>query len=175
MGSRGSRSWSDQIVHARGLLRPEERAALPDVDLTVRTAIDTGAQHRRRNDVRLLLAGGHRLYEVPFSLRTNPPSAPAPAEAHTTGTMNAIDAEAVVLRGTIDCLVVGDDGAVVVVEFKTGVPRPSHQRQLDIYVEAARALFPGVPVTGKLIYAWAASATATAISYQQSASSHRRS
>ncbi len=89
----------DQIVHARGLLRPEERAALPDVDLTVRTAIDTAQSISARNDVRFLLAGGHRLYEVPFSLRTNRPSPHAPADAYSVGTMTAIDAEAVVLEG----------------------------------------------------------------------------
>jgi RecB family endonuclease NucS len=58
----------------------------------------------------------------------------------------------VVLRGTIDCLIQKDDGCVVVVEFKTGRRRPSHQRQLDVYVEAARALFPGAPVEGRLVY-----------------------
>ena len=99
-------------------------------------------------------AGGHRLYEVPFSLRTNPPSAPAPAEAHTTGSMNAIDAEAVVTRGARSTVWSSATMAGWLwSKLKTGVPRPSHQRQLDIYVEAARALFPGVPVTGKLIYA----------------------
>ena len=57
-------------------------------------------------------------------------------------------------RGVIDMLLWHPARrALLVVELKTGVARPSHQQQLDIYVEAARALFPGVPVTGKLIYA----------------------
>ena len=56
------------------------------------------------------------------------------------------------LRGTIDCLVRADDGSVTVVEFKTGRPRASHQSQLDIYVEAVRALVPDASVTGRLVY-----------------------
>jgi hypothetical protein len=41
----------------------------------------------------------------------------------------------------------------VVVEFKTGRPRPIHQRQLDLYVDAARRLHPGAPaVLGTLLY-----------------------
>jgi hypothetical protein len=38
-------------------------------------------------------------------------------------------------------------------DFKTGAPRESDQRQLEIYVAAARALFPGSSVTGQLVYA----------------------
>jgi RecB family endonuclease NucS len=58
----------------------------------------------------------------------------------------------VVLRGTIDCLVQREDGSVVVVEFKSGQPAALHRRQLDLYVEAARALFPGAAIEGRLIY-----------------------
>jgi hypothetical protein len=39
-----------------------------------------------------------------------------------------------------------------VIEFKTGRPAPSHQQQLDVYVEAVRGMFSGVPVDGHLIY-----------------------
>jgi hypothetical protein len=59
---------------------------------------------------------------------------------------------ATVLRGRIDLLVVRDDGGVIVVEFKTGRRRPEHERQLAIYVQAARALYPGRPVDGCLVY-----------------------
>jgi hypothetical protein len=41
---------------------------------------------------------------------------------------------------------------VSVVEFKTGRRRPEHQAQLDVYVDAARELFPGVSVSGVLVY-----------------------
>jgi ATP-dependent exoDNAse (exonuclease V) beta subunit len=58
----------------------------------------------------------------------------------------------VILRGAIDCLVVGP-GGVMVVEFKTGSRRAAHQRQLDVYLEAAGLLFPGSRVEGRLIYA----------------------
>ena len=45
------------------------------------------------------------------------------------------------------------DGSILVVEFKTGRVRPIHQRQLDLYVAAARQLHPDVPsVGGTLLY-----------------------
>jgi ATP-dependent helicase/nuclease subunit A len=132
----GSAHPRDESAHARALLRPEERAALEDVDATVAAALDAWRSMRARPDVAALLASGRRLTEVPFSLR-----APSGSGEGT-----------VVLRGTIDCLIQRDDGSVVVVEFKSGRPRPLHQRQLDAYVDAARGLFPGVPVEGQLIY-----------------------
>ncbi|MEP6593468.1 MAG: PD-(D/E)XK nuclease family protein, partial [Acidobacteriota bacterium] len=82
---------------------------------------------------------GRRLYEVPFSLQRAPALGPP-------------DAVPVVLRGTIDCLLIRTDGSVVVIEFKTGAPRASHRPQLAVYEEAARALFPGARVEGRLIY-----------------------
>ena len=39
-----------------------------------------------------------------------------------------------------------------VLEFKTGSPRPEHQRQLDSYVAAVRVMFPKAEVDGRLIY-----------------------
>ena len=57
-----------------------------------------------------------------------------------------------ILRGTIDCLIRRENGSVVVVEFKSGVPRAFHQSQLDLYVEAARRLFPAALVEGRLLY-----------------------
>jgi len=58
-----------------------------------------------------------------------------------------------VVRGSIDWLVVRPDGAVVVVELKTGRPHDWHRAQLEVYVEAARALFPGAAVEGRMLYA----------------------
>jgi ATP-dependent exoDNAse (exonuclease V) beta subunit len=89
---------------------------------------------RELPDLAAILASGRRVYEVPFSLRTMSAEGPC------------------ILRGTIDCLVRREDGSVVVVEFKTGRPRPEHQRQIGIYVDAARALFPAASVEGKLVY-----------------------
>jgi len=57
-----------------------------------------------------------------------------------------------VVRGTIDCLV-PDGDRLLVLEFKTGQPQPSHRRQLALYVDAVRAMAPGVPIDGHLVYA----------------------
>jgi len=80
-----------------------------------------------------VLGGGDVHHEVPFSIDDA--------------------ASGRILRGTIDCLVQSYDGSVIVIEFKTGKPRPSHERQLSIYVRAAQRMFPGTPVSGRLIYA----------------------
>jgi len=60
---------------------------------------------------------------------------------------------AVIVRGSVDCLAEQPDGRVVVVEFKTGRRHAWHAAQIDLYVRAARALFPGRPVERRLIYA----------------------
>jgi len=104
----------------------------PDSHATARRAATAWILLRRREDV-IRALDGHRLYEVPFSVRL--PGSPT------------------VLRGTVDCLVRRPDGSMAVVEFKTGRPQEWHQRQLDIYVEAARQLFPGIPISGVLLYA----------------------
>jgi ATP-dependent helicase/nuclease subunit A len=119
---------------AASLLRPEERAASEHVDAIVRKAADAWSALAARDEVVALLASGDVLAEVPFSLRIEEDGAP------------------LILRGTIDGLAIADDGRVTVVEFKTGQPRAFHQKQLDLYVRAARALFPGQPVEGALIY-----------------------
>ena len=63
------------------------------------------------------------------------------------------DGSGPIVRGTIDCLVQKPDGSILVVEFKTGRVRPIHQRQLDLYVAAARQLHPDAPsVVGTLLY-----------------------
>ena len=120
---------------ARALLADEEIGALEDPDGAVLAAVETFRALASREDVRALLSSGDRLHEVPFSLSR----------------------DGRVLRGTIDCLVMrapagGDRAAVTVVEFKTGRKRAEHQQQLDVYVEAARALFPEASVDGVLVY-----------------------
>jgi hypothetical protein len=79
------------------------------------------------------LEAGDALFEVPFSVR---PTASRP-----------------ILRGTFDCVVRRRDGGVTVLELKTGRPIPQHAQQLSMYLTAARALFPGAQVDGKLVYA----------------------
>jgi ATP-dependent helicase/nuclease subunit A len=71
-------------------------------------------------------------YELPFSL---------------------VRSDGTVLRGAIDALTQRASGRVDVIEFKTGRRMAEHERQLDIYVEAARALFPGADVRGHVFYA----------------------
>jgi ATP-dependent exoDNAse (exonuclease V) beta subunit len=123
-----------ELTYARGLLRPEERASLLDIDATVRTAVASWRGLQNQPEIRRLLGTGRRYHEVPFSLRMESNGAP------------------VVLRGSIDCLIRQENNAIVVLEFKTGQRRPVHQRQLDVYVEAARQTFPEAVVEGRLVY-----------------------
>ena len=128
------RAGDDVLAAARAALRDEERAVLDDADGVLAAAAAIWTSMTARDDVAALLAAPTVHAEVPFSLR-----------------LDAADGEFVV-RGTIDCVAIGADGGVTVVEFKTGGAHPSHQLQLDLYVEAARALFPGSDVSGRLIY-----------------------
>ena len=86
-----------------------------------------------RPDVAALLASGERILEVPFSFVRS-------GEGRC------------VVRGAIDCLIRRRDGSIVVAEFKTGRPSPAHQQQLDVYVSAARVMYPDAAVSGQLIY-----------------------
>ena len=55
-----------------------------------------------------------------------------------------------VMRGTIDCLVRQPDGSIVVMAVTAGAPSPADAARLDLYLRAARAMFPGASVTGGL-------------------------
>ncbi len=114
----------------RALLRPEERVQLEEESRTVDEAAALYHALASRADVVEALGSGSCEYEVPFAL-------------HVPGA---------VVRGTVDCLVQRPDGSVFVVEFKTGRPQAEHQRQLEIYLAAVKALFPGAPVDGRVIY-----------------------
>jgi ATP-dependent helicase/nuclease subunit A len=83
-----------------------------------------------RDDVRSLLSSGRAVFEVPYS---------------------AWSPDGSVTRGVIDCLLVSGD-RVTVLEFKTGAARPAHEVQLAAYVAAARSVFPGREVEGRLVY-----------------------
>jgi ATP-dependent helicase/nuclease subunit A len=113
------------------LLRDEERMLAVEEGHVLARAAGEYSRVIGRPDVRALLADGTVLAELPFSLRQT---------------------ETTMLRGTIDWLVVAPDGRVTVVELKTGGQSPDHQAQLALYVEAARAIFPGAAVKGRLIY-----------------------
>jgi hypothetical protein len=118
---------------ACGLLSPEERAGHDRSDEIVRLAVDAWSRARGRADVVEALAG-ERLYEVPFSILFS--RGPAPQ----------------VTRGTIDCVVRKPDGTLTVVEFKTGRRESAHERQLELYMRAARALHPDTGVHGLVLY-----------------------
>ncbi len=94
--------------------------------------IDTARAVRSDSRLRTLLGSGTCWYEVPWSWRP--------------------EGGAAVVRGVIDCVVEGADGRLTVVEIKTGRPRPEHDRQLALYVEALGAAFPGRRINGELVY-----------------------
>ena len=131
----GAGGGSDLRGRVVGLMEPEERAradyrALADAAAGIyRRAVE-------RADVAELLEGDC-LFEVPFSLRRTAPGG---------------DAAPILVRGAIDCLRRWADGRVTVIEVKTGAARPGHESQLALYVEAARALFGGRAVDGRLLY-----------------------
>jgi ATP-dependent exoDNAse (exonuclease V) beta subunit len=83
------------------------------------------------------LDSGEPLFEVPFSVR--------PASSQ------------LILRGTFDCLIHRRDGGITVLELKTGKPAAEHDLQLEMYLMAAKAMYPGMPVEGRLVYAHAGS------------------
>jgi ATP-dependent exoDNAse (exonuclease V) beta subunit len=116
------------------LLTPEERASTLDVEVLVRSAMDAWRRLAARDDLARALATGERFHEVPFS-HVVPGSEPP-----------------TILRGAIDCLIRRKDGSMLVVELKTGRRRSSHERQLDLYVNAIEAARPGVTVERMLVY-----------------------
>jgi hypothetical protein len=121
---------STVLATVQALVSDEERAQVPELDAAIGRAV---ALHRRlasRPDVQALFAEGTAAFEVPVSLIQ----------------------DGRVLRGTIDCLIRRPDGALVVVEVKTGPPRPEHQRQLEAYLGAIQALGPAIRATGCLVH-----------------------
>ena len=95
----------------------------------------------RSHEAVVALAEQTCLFEVPFSHLARSSS------SRLAGT------DAVLWRGTIDCLARAPDGRITVLEFKTGEARLEHERQLQSYVAAARAMFPNAIVEGRLVYA----------------------
>jgi hypothetical protein len=117
------------------LLRDDERAGIDDVASLLVKAREALASIRAHPDVLEIFGDGAsivwRRHEVPFSWTS------------LNGT---------IVRGTFDCLLERLTGVIEVLEFKTGQPTPEHQRQLEVYVAAAQALFPTRVVRGRLIY-----------------------
>jgi ATP-dependent helicase/nuclease subunit A len=119
----------------RGLLRREELAEAGAGGLgAAELAAAAAAAYQvvcRRDDVREAYETGECFHEVPFSLRV----------------------DGGVMRGVIDCLVRVPNGRVLVLEFKTGQPRPEHAEQAAWYRRAAEQVFPGSIVDTRMIYA----------------------
>jgi ATP-dependent helicase/nuclease subunit A len=130
----GAKPGLDAVIEqAARLAGSDELVDVPDRDEFYRHVGQAFLGVAWRQDVREWLATGVPLYELPFSYRP-------PADA------------GVIIRGSIDCLVVYPEGGVRVLEFKTGAPRPEHTGQLDLYLEVTRHAFPGMPVMGELVY-----------------------
>jgi ATP-dependent helicase/nuclease subunit A len=120
-------------VRAHALLSDDDRQGLENVERLVAEAVSMHARMRGRPDVAALMRDAACAYEVPVSLMLDGP----PAQ---------------LVRGVIDCLACLPSGEVVVIDFKTGAPRPTDQQQLDIYVSAARRVCAGASVRGLLVY-----------------------
>lgn len=115
------------------LVRPEALVDVHDPGSLREDVVRAAEALRNRTRLADLLASGTCWYETPFSWR-------------------AAGAPEVVVRGTIDCLVVDPAGAMTVVEIKTGAPRPEHQAQLAIYLDALRAQYLDVQIRGEVVY-----------------------
>ena len=124
----------DRIIDELGrLIRDEEVIEAGDVVPMFEKARSAYLALCREQVLLHALESGDALFEVPFSVRT--------ASSQQ------------ILRGTFDCLVQRRDGGITIVELKTGKPAAEHEQQLAVYLTAARSMFPGTPVEGKLVYA----------------------
>jgi RecB family exonuclease len=119
-------------AEARRLCQPQELVDVPSPDELAADAAALYARFRDRDDVRAVFAAGECWHEVPFSYV--PPDEP--------------DA---VVRGVVDCLVIGAGGEVTVVELKTGRPRPEHERQAALYARAMAAVLGRMPTDPPVI------------------------
>ena len=115
------------------LIRDEETVEVDDVEQVFKDARDAYLGLCAQKALSDALESGDALFEVPFSVR------PAASQ--------------MILRGSFDCLIQRRDGGVTVLELKTGRTAPEHAQQLETYITAAKAMFPGTPVEGKLVYA----------------------
>jgi ATP-dependent helicase/nuclease subunit A len=131
-GGRAAAPGDDRRARFASLLRPNERAVVEDLDGLVGRAVAAFDAIVSSPEVsEIFRSDARRFHELPFSLRQD---------------------DGTVVRGAIDVLVQYGDGRVEVLEFKTGHPHSGHERQLALYVAAARAMFPGASVAGRVIY-----------------------
>ncbi len=118
---------------ARQLMRPIDLVDIDDPQVTAVTAASAYRALRGREDVAAALAAGPCHYELPISFVV-------PGDAGAS------------VRGTVDCLVAGEDGVFTVLEFKTGRPRPEHERQVALYAQALEAALGTGPVRSLVFY-----------------------
>jgi ATP-dependent helicase/nuclease subunit A len=118
------------------LARVDELVDVADVASLEQSVVDCYLALRGRDELTGLLGAGTCLYEVPFSYQPR----------------GGARADAALVRGVVDCLVVTPDGRVTVLEFKTGQPRPEHERQAGVYADAIGALFGPDRVAVKIVY-----------------------
>jgi hypothetical protein len=111
------------------------------VEALVREAANLYTRLRERPEIAALAAvsgsegrGPQVMYEVPFSFASG-------------------DDEGLILRGVVDCLIVPAEGPPVILEFKTGHPRPEHRRQVERYAEAIGRILAVNHVETKILYA----------------------
>ena len=123
---------ADPAATVESCLTPDERIDVLDPQTLGKRALGVYASLRDDPGVRALLGTGQVLYEVPFCYRP-------PGDQEST------------LRGVIDCLILGEDRAVVV-EFKTGSPRPEHRAQTELYRLAVAAIVGDLPVDVRVFY-----------------------
>jgi ATP-dependent helicase/nuclease subunit A len=118
-------------------LQDVTRTVLPDLpgktpaerQEATRKAADFYAWLSRQPELDRLMKEGEVHREVPFAL------------VH----------EGRVLRGMIDSLVLLP-GRIVVIDYKTGGARSEHKMQMELYLEAARVLFPQKDMEGLVFY-----------------------
>jgi ATP-dependent exoDNAse (exonuclease V) beta subunit len=116
---------------ARAALRSTDGVESHDLPELVARAAALYLTLSRHPEVSATYGAQHVLHEVPFTLLDG-------------GQM---------VRGTIDCLAQTGPNQLTVLEFKTGRPRPWHQRQVELYRRAAEGFLPGAEVKGHLVYA----------------------
>jgi ATP-dependent exoDNAse (exonuclease V) beta subunit len=124
----------DAAARAAALMRIEERVDVAEAAEVADAAAGLFLSLRNRRELQDALSAGTPVYEVPFSFKPAGPDGP-------------------ILRGVIDCLVVPAEGPPVILEFKTGEPRPEHAVQVERYAAAIREILGVDRVDMKILYA----------------------
>jgi ATP-dependent helicase/nuclease subunit A len=133
-GVRSDASDAEIAEAVRALVTPADLLDVGDLEAEIPSIVAAFRSLAGQPDLVSLLASGECLYEVPFSFLEDPVSGS-------------------VIRGVVDCLVIGADRVLTVVEFKTGRPRPEHEAQAALYARAISSIFGAHPVGTRVFYA----------------------